>query len=81
MNLFTKTRETIIAGQFKGQATTISLTPTTRFERRCQVLYESYTRFVDDGEKLLAADVLNILKSVLDDEIKALTNPQLATKS
>ena len=80
MSLFTKTRETIIAGQFKGQATTISLTPSTRFERRCQILYESYTRLVDDGEKLLAADVLIIMKSVLDDEIKALTNPQLIQK-
>ncbi|GAB3252052.1 hypothetical protein GCM10027347_10860 [Larkinella harenae] len=81
-NLFSKTRETVIAGQFKGQATVFSVTPTTRFERRCHILYESYSRLIEDGEKLLAADVLTIMKAVLDDEIRALHAPSInANKS
>ncbi|WP_185731452.1 hypothetical protein [Larkinella rosea] len=56
------------------------MTPTTRFERRCHILYESYNRFIDDGEKLLAADILGILKDVLDDEIKALNTPAISNK-
>ena len=71
-NFFNKPKETVITGAFKSQTTIFSITPTTRFERRCHVLYESYTRLVEDGEKMLAADILNIMKSVLDDEIKSL---------
>jgi hypothetical protein len=77
-NLFSKTRETVIAGQFKGQTTVFSVSPSTRFERRCHILYESYSRLIDDGEKMLAADILSIMKSVLDDEIKALNTPSIA---
>ncbi|GAB3890762.1 hypothetical protein GCM10028803_01890 [Larkinella knui] len=77
-NLFSKTRETVIAGQFKGQATVFSVSPSTRFERRCHILYESYSRLIDDGEKMLAADILSIMKSVLDDEIKSLNTPSIA---
>lgn len=79
-NLFSKTRETVIAGQFKSQTTLFSMTPSTRFERRCHILYESYNRFIDDGEKLLAADILSILKDVLDDEIRALNTPAISNK-
>ncbi|GAB3318699.1 hypothetical protein GCM10027299_10500 [Larkinella ripae] len=76
-NLFTKSRETVIAGQFKGHATVFSVSPSTRFERRCHILYESYSRLIEDGEKVLAADILSIMKSVLDDEINALHTPSL----
>ncbi|RAJ95525.1 hypothetical protein LX87_03272 [Larkinella arboricola] len=71
-NFFNKPKETVITGAFKTQTTIFSVTPTTRFERRCHILYESYNRLVEDGEKMLAADVLTIMKSVLDDEIKSL---------
>ncbi len=33
-----------------------------------------------DGEKLLAADILSIMKDVLDDEIKALNTPAISNK-
>jgi hypothetical protein len=79
-SIFSKTRETVIAGQFKSQTTLFSMTPSTRFERRCHILYESYSRFIDDGEKLLAADILSIMKDVLDDEIKALNTPAISNK-
>ncbi|MGV3559372.1 hypothetical protein [Larkinella arboricola] len=65
-NFFNKPKETVITGAFKTQTTIFSVTPTTRFERRCHIL------LVEDGEKMLAADVLTIMKSVLDDEIKSL---------
>ncbi|MFC5409351.1 hypothetical protein ACFPMF_08545 [Larkinella bovis] len=79
-NLFSKTRESVIAGQLKNPPTLFTINPTTRFERRCNVLYESYSRFIDDGEKLLAADILSILKDVLDDEIRALTSSAAVVK-
>lgn len=73
MNLFSKTREIVVSGRFKGTSSVVPSAPLTKFERRCQILSESYTHFMEDGEKLLAADVLALLKSVLDDEIKSLT--------